>query len=177
MKRYIPILCAVVLLVASSVLAGEPFPDVTLSGQLTADQRAYLGVSSDEFKISDIKGEYLFIEGYSMYCPICQRDAPRVNAVFDTISAADTKGQIKFVGIALGNTAYEVAFYQKKYTVDFPIFKDENYTIHKALGEVGTPTFYIVKLGPTPEILYKHVGEAKDKNVLLQVIKEKTGLN
>ncbi len=77
----------------------------------------------------------------------------------------------------MGNTDYEVGFYQKKYNVPFPIFADEDYTIHKALGEVGTPSFYIVKLGPNPETLYMKEGELKDKDALLKILKATAGLN
>lgn len=177
MRRFILTLLTLTLL-ATNALAGQSFPDITLHGKLSAEHKEYLGVTSQDFKLSDIKAEYLFIEAYSMYCPVCQRDAPRVNAVYEQIRKADPDGRVKFIGLALGNTAFEVSFYQKKYEVPFPLFKDEDYVIHKALGEVPTPTFYIVKLGnPSPEILYVKEGEAEDKDALLQAIKDTTGLN
>ena len=176
MKRVTPILLAALLLMATSALAGQAFPNLELSGNLSQEQKDYLGVSSDTFSLTDIKAEYLFINGYSMYCPVCQRDAPRLNEAYKAISLMDSKGSVKFIGLALGNTQFEVEFYKNKYTVEFPLFKDEDYVIHKALGEVPTPIFYIVKLGPTPEVLYIKEGEAKDKDILLQAIKEHTGL-
>lgn len=176
MKRIAPVLLVVLLLLTTSAFAGQTFPDLKLSGKLSQEQKTYLGVSTDSFSLTDIKAEYLFIEGYSMYCPVCQRDAPRLNDVYKAVSLMDSKGSIKFIGLALGNTQFEVEFYKKKYMVEFPLFMDEDYTIHKALGEVPTPTFYIVKLGSTPEVVYTKVGEAEDKDVLLQAIKEHTGL-
>ncbi|QGY39626.1 redoxin domain-containing protein [Pseudodesulfovibrio cashew] len=176
MKRASLFLLAVLVLGATCAYAGDPFPDLALGGKLDEDQRAYLGVASDSFKLSDIRAEYLFIEAYSMYCPICQRDAPHVNEAFEAIAAADKAGRIRFLGLALGNTPFEVEFYRKKYAVQFPLFGDEDYVIHKALGEVPTPAFYVVKLGPEPEILFKKVGEAEGTEALLQAIKEHTGI-
>lgn len=176
MKRLLFMLFALLLLGASPAMAVDPFADLTLNGKLSSDQKAYLGVSSDVIKIADIKGDYLFVEGYSMYCPICQRDAPEVNEMYETITAIDPKARIKFIGLALGNTPFEVSFYQKKYNVPFPIFADEDYTIHKALGEVGTPAFYIVKLGPKPETVYMKEGELTDKDALIQKLKSVAGL-
>jgi len=177
MKRILATLFAfAILFSASTVFAGQPFPDVSLIGKLSSDQKAYLGVSGDTVKVSDIKGDYLFIEAYSMYCPICQRDAAEVNEVYEKITAIDPQVRVKFIGLALGNTAYEVKFYQKKYSVPFPLFVDEDYAVHKALGEVGTPSFYIVKLGPKPETLYMKEGELKDKEALLKMIKATAGL-
>ncbi|MGL1863569.1 MAG: peroxiredoxin family protein [Pseudodesulfovibrio sp.] len=178
MKRYILISMLTILLIGvTSAFAGQSFPDVTMTGQFTDENKAYLGVSSDTFKLTDIKADYVFIEAYSMYCPVCQRDAPRMNEVYETITKADPNGTVKFLGIALGNTAFEVTFYQKKFNVEFPLVRDEDYVIHKALGEIPTPTFYIVKLtGATPEILYVKEGEAEDKDALIQIVLDKTGL-
>lgn len=176
MKRISLIAIATLLLMTTAAMAGEPFPDLTLTGQLDQAQKEYLGVESDSFKLSDIEAEYLFIEGYSMYCPVCQRDAPRLNEVYKAVSLMDSQNSIRFIGLALGNTQFEVEFYRKKYKVEYPLFSDEDYTIHKALGEVPTPTFYIVKLGETPEVVYEKQGEAGNKDVLLDAIKEHTGL-
>ncbi|WP_319469706.1 redoxin domain-containing protein [uncultured Pseudodesulfovibrio sp.] len=169
-------ICALFTL-TSAALAGTPFPDVDLKGQLTAEQKEYLGVTTDTFKVSDIKADYLFVEAFSMYCPICQRDAPKINELYDIISKMDTAKSIKFIGLATGNTGFETAFYQKKYDVRFPLFEDADYVIHGALDEIGTPSFYVVKkTGSTLETLFFKEGEAKDKDVLLQAIKQATGL-
>lgn len=176
MKRYIVTIVIMTAMLLATTAWAEPFPDVTLEGSLTAEQQAYLGVSGERFSVADIQGEYLFIEGYSMYCPICQRDAPHMNAVFEKIRAAAEEGGLKFLGIAFGNTSFETAFYRKKYNVQFPLVPDADYTAHKALNEVGTPTFYIVRLGAAPEIVYKHEGEAKGEEFLLRIIEESTGI-
>lgn len=52
------IICALFTL-TSAAFAGTPFPDVELKGQLTAEQKEYLGVTTDTFKVSDIKADYL----------------------------------------------------------------------------------------------------------------------
>ncbi len=177
MKKYIPIMLVCAFIFSTTLVnAGQGFPEVALTGKLSEAQKTYLGVQSDTIKVSDIKGDYLFVEAYSMYCPICQRDAPKVNKLYEKVAGLAPKETVKFIGLAMGNTLYEVSFYQKKYNVVFPVFADADYVIHKALGEIGTPTFYILKLGPSPEILYKKVGEITDEAALLEIIKSKTGL-
>lgn len=170
MKRLVLLFIFSCLMVTGAV-AGETFPQVTLEGKLTQEQKNYLGVTSDTLQPKDIEAEYLFVEGYSMYCPICQRDAPHLNALYEAVRKEGLSKKIKMIGIALGNTPYETAFYQKKYEVKFPLFHDEDYTIHKALGEVPTPTFYIVKLD-TMDVLFKKVGAAETKDALLKAIKD-----
>ena len=48
--------------------------------------REYLGLSeSGSFTIREIKAQVVIIEIFSMYCPFCQQEAPRVNELFNLI--------------------------------------------------------------------------------------------
>jgi len=175
MKRLTLILMTLALLVSVPAWAGDVFPDVILTGKISDAQKSYLGVSGEEPKVSDIKADYVFFELYSMYCPICQHDAPKVNELYDKIALTGRAGHIKFVGLAAGNTSFEVDFYRKKFNVSFPLFEDPDYVMHKALGEVGTPSFYLVKLkGGGMEVLFFQEGEIKDMDGMFKIIMEKT---
>lgn len=162
MTMRIPLLAAMALLamaIAAAAQSPKAFPNLELSGPLTDAQKAYLGVDVIPFRLSDIKADILFIEGYSMYCPICQQDAPALNELFQRLDKADPEGRVRVIGLGLGNTEFETTFYQNKFNVPFPLFKDEDYAIHKALDEPVAPTYYIVRAsGPAPELLYKAEG-------------------
>lgn len=174
----IPLLLAGFIMLFSSIaLATDPFPSVDLTGKLSDTHKSYLGINVDTFKVSDIQADFVLVEAFSMYCPICQKDAPNVNAVYEAVSKADTSGKVKFLGIGLGNTPFEVAFYQQKYAVEFPIVWDEDYVVHKALKEVGTPTFYLVKLaGGANEIVYQSSGAIEDVDGFTRMILETAGV-
>jgi peroxiredoxin len=159
----IAIMFLLLLAVPARALDSRPFPDLELAGVLTAELKASLGVTSNTFKLSEIKSDYLVVEAYSMYCPICQRDAPAVNELYRQVTEADTKGTVRFIGLGMGNSGFETGFYQTKFQVPFALFADENFAIHKALGETGTPTFYIVSLkGSSPEMLYMREGDPEE---------------
>jgi thiol-disulfide isomerase/thioredoxin len=159
----IALLTALTLLLLAAAAAArtpQPFPDLALSGTVTDEQRAYLGVDTGRFTLSQIKADYLFIEAYSMYCPICQRDAPHLNELYRRLTEADPEGRIRMIGLGLGNTQFETTFYREKFAVPFPLFDDGDYAVHKALGEPVAPTYYIVRLDPDgAEILYEWEGE------------------
>lgn len=179
MRRLPTFILALALIIPLAAQAAEdvPFPDLTVTGQLSQWDRAYLGVESDTVRIADIEAEFLLLEVFSMYCPICQRDAPRVNEVYEAIQDRGLGDRIKFVGVGTGNTPFEVTFFKDKYNVPFPLFHDQNYTAHKALGELGTPTFYVLRMGgDQPEVLLRKTGEAKDADWLLQTVLKTTGL-
>ena len=180
MKRYTLTLAACLFVaavaLAANAMASDVFPDVALEGKISPEQRQYLGVPEGDIHLSDINADFVFVEVFSMYCPICQHDAPGVNDMFARVLASDQAGKIRFVGIAAGNTPFEVAFYRKKFDVQFPLFQDPDYTAHKAVGNVGTPAYYLVDLRDRKRaIMVFHEGEIKDKEAFLKNMLELVG--
>lgn len=160
---------AACLFLATGAPAADLFPDVALEGKISPEQRQYLGVPEGDIRLSDIGADFVFVEVFSMYCPICQHDAPGVNEMFAEVQASDKADRVRFVGIAAGNTPFEVAFYRKKFDVRFPLFEDPDYTAHKAVGNVGTPAYYLIDMrdrGRT--ILSFHEGGIEDKDAFLK---------
>src|SRR4030043_1766256 len=119
---------------------GETLPVFNLPIPKSPAEKAYLGLSGDGFfKIPQIKAKVVIIEIFSMYCPHCQKDAPRLNELYQTIeNNSNLKKKIKLIGIGRGNSIFEVGVFKKTYSVLFPLFPDKDFTIHQALGEVRT---------------------------------------
>jgi len=175
MKRWFPSLALALLLplmLAAPAPAADTFPDLPLQGALGEGQAAYLGLDGGEAKPSAIKADFLFVEVFSMYCPICQRDASTINDLYDKLQASDLSGRVRVLGIGTGNTAFEVDVYRNKFKVGFPLFNDEDYVWHKALGEEGTPAFYLVDLRGERRIVYHSVGAIEDADAALKTIRD-----
>lgn len=166
MKKIIIVAMLCAVLAATPAMAVDVFPDVELSGKLTVEQTAYLGAGDVPIKPSAIPADYLFVEVFSMYCPICQRDAPDVNTMKEIVLAKAPEGRIKFFGIGAGNTQFEVDFYAKKYKVSFPLFVDGDFVAHKALDNVGTPAFYLVDVKNGMKVVWSHVGALEDPDAI-----------
>ena len=159
---------------------GGTLPLINLDMPKNPVQRSYLGLSGEGlFNILQIKAEVLIIQIFSMYCPLCQREAPRVNELFENIEKdPKARGKLKLIGIGAGNSRFEVDIFQKAYKVPFPLFSDGDFSIHKSLGEVRTPYFIGVKINDdgSHEIFYSSVGGFEKAEEFLQMMFELSGL-
>ena len=159
---------------------GEALPVINLPVPKNPDERNYLGLSgSGSFKIPQIKAKAVIIEIYSMYCPYCQKDAPKVNELYRLIeNSPDIKNKIKIIGIGAGNSSYEVEIYKKTYQVPFPLFPDKDFVIHKACGEVRTPYFMVVKIneGGSHQIVHTQLGNYPGAEPFLELVLKASGL-
>jgi peroxiredoxin len=191
MKRMLWFLTAIFLVVgwfvpqagqaaAAPPAKGEPFPALMLPDPKSAEDRNYLGLSgTGAFKISQVKGQAVLIEIFSMYCPYCQKDAPGINELFQAIEKdPELKGRIKIIGIGAGNSSYEVGVYKKTYNVPFPLIPDERFALHKALGETRTPYFILVRIdqGGTGLVTYSELSGFKGVESFLEIIRTSAGI-
>ncbi len=136
----------------------------------------YLGVSGSDFMVKQIKAEIVIIEIFSMYCPICQREAVNVNRLFELIEKkSELKQRVKLIGIGAGNSDFEVDFFKKKYRILFPLFSDATFALHKKIGQVRTPHFFGLKLEDNNRfnVFYSTSGNISDPEKFLETILKK----
>ena len=190
MKKYFVVVMGIVLclVVLGSSLAydtkpppavGDMFPEVKFSVPGESDYRTYLGLAKgDYFSIQDIKTKVVVVEILSMYCPHCQREAPRVNEVYDLIEKDPSlKGKVKLIGIAAGNSTYEKKVFRKRYAVPFPLFEDPDFELHDILGGVRTPYFIGVRIdNGVPRVFYSKLGGFEKADEFLKMLVGLSGL-
>lgn len=164
-------------LAASPPAEGGTLPDFRLKSPNRFDERAYLG-SEDQstFKVPQTRADIVIIEIFSMYCPFCQKEAPVVNQLYNLIdSRTDIRDKVKIIGIGAGNSPYEVSAFKNLYTIQFPLFPDEDFAIHGMLGEVRTPYFIVIRNRPNGahKVIYSKVGTIGDPKEFLEMILKK----
>ncbi|MBW2631918.1 MAG: redoxin domain-containing protein [Deltaproteobacteria bacterium] len=155
-------------------------PEINLAIPSKHSDRSYLGLpASGFFKIHEIKARVVIIEIFSMYCPHCQSDAPKVNELYRMIEEnPDLKEKVKLIGIGAGNSSYEVEIFRKIYDIPFPLFADGDFSIHTVMGEVRTPYIIGVKIndGGTHQVFYSKLGGVKKADQFLKMMLRLSGL-
>ncbi len=136
--------------------------------------RDYLGLpEGDTFTLAQIDARLIVVQVYSMYCPICQREAWKVNDLVTLITNSEkTAGKVKYLAIGAGNTEFEVDFYRTAYNTAYPLFSDGDYRLHKRLGEVRTPYFYMLKRNESGQLrqVYAKAGAFDTPKAFMDVI-------
>lgn len=154
--------------------------DFTLPVPAHEPHRRYLGLSSrEDFSLGQIQARAVIIEIFSMYCPICQREAGKINTFFSLIqNDPELRDQIRLIGIGAGNSDFEVDFFKQTYKIEFPLFSDPDFSIHKHIGEKGTPHFYGLTLDGKGgfSVFYSQSGEIPDPESFLDTLTRLAGI-
>lgn len=159
---------------------GGRLPSITLPVPKNSGEKIYLGLSGEgTFKIHQIKAKVILIKIFNLYCPICQSTASAMVELYRQIeNHTDFTGKIKLIGIGAGNSQSEIEVFKQNNNIPFPIFPDQDFVIHKALGEVRIPFFVAIKMNRdrSHEIVHTHLGGFTDIVGLLDLMYEAYGI-
>ncbi|HNY66224.1 MAG TPA: TlpA disulfide reductase family protein [Deltaproteobacteria bacterium] len=183
MKKHLLILSLLCVFPVWALAADTDFGKAITQARLKVPEdagvRSFLGIrqKSGQMSLADIDAEIIIVEIFSMYCPYCQKHAPMTNALHQAIEAgSDTRGKVKLIGIGVGNSPFEVKFFQKKYGILFPLFDDANSAVLNSLTGIRTPYYFgIRRNGTTLQTFFSRQGAFDDPQAFLKTVLEKSG--
>ncbi len=188
MKRFplaaLPAVCCLLLgcFLAGSSIAwsadSAEFANIPLLGS-EKDCELTGGCSKDfHVALSDLKSEFILVEVFSMYCPICQGAAADVNTLYGLIQKSPAAGRFLLVGAGADNSRYEVDFYRKKYGISFALLADPDMQFYKNCGADGTPYFLLLQKNAdgTLKQLYTHSGKFDNPEAFFNTLLQKANL-
>jgi peroxiredoxin len=157
---------------AEKVSPGATLPRFTLSAPDDPEIQQYLGLKSlKSFTLSQIPAKFMLIEFFSLYCPICHKQAPSANKIYKVIRQDPALNKdIKMIGIGTGNNEREVEAFKTNLRVPFPLFPDLDFKIHKKIGEPRTP--FTILTTNKGKVLLIHSGVVEDTDEFIGKIKK-----
>lgn len=158
---------------------GQLFPDIAFKGPLSPLEAKDLGVGEADktIRFSQLKAEAVILVVFSMYCPYCQKEGPELDKMHKLIGQRGLADKVKLIGLGAGNSAFEVNVYREKFGLTFPLFPDQDFDAHKALGQVGTPYYYVLKRqGAGFVIVEGQLGCVASPESFLNGVLEKAGI-
>lgn len=158
------------------LMVGDYFPACHLVILRGKADREYLGLPSGAkaFTLTEVSTRFLLVELYNEYCITCQKEVPFYNKLSLNIDRDPAlEGKMKMIGLGVGSTHLAVARFRRREKVRFPLFADQNWEIHKCLGQPTLPIIYLLEHQQERDwrILFIHTGHSDNPADLLAKLK------
>ncbi|MFZ5993445.1 MAG: peroxiredoxin family protein [Thermodesulfobacteriota bacterium] len=152
--------------------AGDSFPNIPLSGSLSPDDEKYLGLLGRKaFSLSDIRPKVLWIEVFSIYCAVCQKQTTKFNRLYELVQKDDfIRRNMKMIGVGTGNNNKEVTHFRKYYNVMFPLIADPDFKVHEALKKARTPLVILLDKRSRPYKILTILDPARPTETIIEDI-------
>jgi len=146
-------------------------PRITLGVPLDESAKEYLGVKKQKLcTLTAIPCKLIILEIFSLYCPICHKQAPVIKSIYKYIQQdPELYKNIKVIGVGAGNNLREVSTFKEHFKMLFPVFADHDFSIHKKLGEPRTPATIVVN--SKGKVLYVQSGEIEEPEKFIRLLR------
>lgn len=155
-----------------AISEGMTLPPFEMSMPDSAAFKQYLGVDDlKAFSASSISGKLLFIEAFSTFCPVCHRNAPVLNNLYQIIEGdPELSKDVKILAIAAGNKYHQIDSYRAQVKAPFPIVEDPYLKFYKGIGSPGVP--FMILASNDGKVLMTHGGMIESLDEILGKIRE-----
>lgn len=108
---------------------GQPAPDFTLRD-----------TTGKVWKLSDLKGQVVFVNFWATWCPPCREEMPAMQKLFEAMP----KDRFKMLAVLSNDDPAVAVNFAAKGGFTFPILVDPSSEAGQAYGLTGVPETYIV---------------------------------
>ncbi len=158
---------------ASQIISiGMDLPQFTLDAPGSEKERQYLILKNPKsFSLSEIPAKLMVVEIFSVYCPHCRLQAPKLNSVYNLINQdPELTHDIKMIGIAAGADQSKTDKWKATLRIPFPLFADPVADVWEKFGKPGIP--YTLVVTNSGKVLSIHSGVTEDVEEFFRHIKK-----
>ncbi|MBW1851223.1 MAG: TlpA family protein disulfide reductase, partial [Deltaproteobacteria bacterium] len=122
------------------------------------------------FSLAQVPAKLIVLEIFSVYCPHCRNQAPKLNKIYKLIQKdMELSPDIKMIGIAAASDQNKTDKWKTTLRVPFPLFADSEADVWKKLGKPGVP--YTLLVSSSGKVLSTHSGVTEDTDEFFRHIK------
>lgn len=134
--------------------AGDSVSDFTLRA-----------IDGEAVSLSDFKGQTVFIEFFTTWCPVCQTAFPQTSKLKSRLSEAS---DMAFIAINRGESLSVVKRFVERYDKNWPVLLDPDQEVYKQFFTESVPAFVIIDAAG--RLAYKVTGWWSSNQAALDIL-------
>jgi peroxiredoxin len=145
MKKQRLVMRTIILLLIGAMLAYAVY-DIATDDKVAvkrgdkAPNFALQTLNGETIKLSNLKGDGVFLNFWATYCPPCEYEMPFMESQYQK-----TKGQgVHILAVNIGENKLNVQNFADKYNLSFPVLYDEFGEVVEAFGVGALPVTYLI---------------------------------
>lgn len=147
------VLLALSLIIAVQANAAEGGPLTPLDSPRPAPEFSLADTAGDTHTLADYRGRVLVVNFWATWCPPCVKEMPALDRLQQQLGEAG----VQVVGINMGETTDDIASFNERVPVDFPLLLSPDMSAGQDWGVRGLPTTFI--LDPEGRIVFEVLGD------------------
>ena len=131
-------------------------------------------------KVFNGNADFVVLTFFDLYCVACQQSANNFNVLNDRLAESFPDAAIQMSGIGIGDTAFELTVFQRKYQLGYACLPDPEKTFEEPFAVRGTPTILVFqRKGMDCLEIYRHEGRFRmdDLNQLVADLSQRITTN
>jgi len=123
------LMCLLIITLVTPVMANEPAPDLSLKK-----------LDNSSFKISDFKGDVLYVDFWATWCPPCRKSFPWMESMNEKYKSLG----FKVIAVSLDTKRDVIDQFLKSMSAHFTIAHDPSGDSASAFKVKGMPSSYLI---------------------------------
>lgn len=123
-------------------------------------------LEGNKHRLSDYRGEGVFLNFWGTWCPPCKREMPHMEKIHNELNGDGAH----ILTINIKDTQLKVENFKDQYGLTFPIMRDKTESVKEIYNFKPLPTTFIInKDGEIEQIISREMSEDEIRDIMLSI--------